>query len=179
MTTEILAPEDQRSAAIEANMEAAGIPITEKVQEDYFAFDEVGKIMLPDGVSWVQHQVLNEGKRKAYLKSIQRDITFRKASGDAQMRMSSGEEKSALLQRAIVGWNLQRNGADIKFNDGNLQTFLDSASPKVVDLIHKEVSKANPWLLAEMTVEDIDKEIEELKEMRERIVDANEGKADS
>ena len=52
-------------------------------------------------------------------------------------------------------------------NKFNLEKWLSVADPRLVEDLEKACRKLNPWLLADMSVEDIDREIESLKEMRE------------
>lgn len=167
---------EDRAAQMEANMASQGVATHESVAADYFGFDETQRVVLPDGISFIEHRVLNEGQRRKYLNAVNRDVRIQKATGDALMRMSPGDERRELLRSALVGWNLKKNGMDVPFNDKFLSEFLDKANPKVVDLIEKEVRKANPWLLAELSIEDIDREIRDLTELRERKVQEEEGK---
>lgn len=162
---------------MEANMVAAGVSLTEKAQVDYFGFDETHRVVLSDGLSFVDHRTLNEGARRKYLNSVNRDVKFQKSTGDAIMRIASGDEKAALLRSAIVGWSLVKGGQPHSFSDRNLAEFLDKASPAIIDIIHKDVQRANPWLTADVTVEDIDKEIEELQVTRQLKIDEESGKA--
>lgn len=169
--------QEERALAAEANMAAQGVATHESVAADYFGFDETLRLTLPDGLSYIEHRVLNEGQRRKYLNAVNRDVRIQKATGDALMRMSPGEERMHLLKAAIVGWNLKRGGSDVAFTDRNLTEFLEKANPRIVDLIEKEVRKANPWLMAELSLEDIDKEINDLTELREKKVEEEEGKA--
>lgn len=162
--------------AIEAAMKADGVATHESQQVDYFGFEEILEITLPDGQSKVQHQVLNEGARRKYQNSMNREVKVQRASGDAVLKMAPGDEKVALLKEAIVGWNLIRNGGPVPFNRKNLDDFLDRSNPRVIDLIEKEVRKANPWLQADMSLEDIDREIESLQELRDKKVEEEQGK---
>lgn len=171
--------DDDRTVAMEAQMAAQGVAVVEAVQVDYFGFDETHTVMLPDGKSFVQHRTLNEGARRKYLNAVNRDVKFQKSTGDAIMRIASGDEKAALLKAALCGWNLIRNGQPLAFNDRNLTEFLDKASPQIIDLIHKDIQQANSWLTSDVTVEDIDKEIAELQEQRQRLLEEESGKAAS
>lgn len=171
--------DDARVVAMEANMVAQGVATTERVQADYFGFEETHRVVLPDGISFIEHKVLNEGARRRYLNSVNRDVKFQKATGDAIMRIASGDEKGALLKAAIVGWGLSRAGQPVAFNPRNLDEFLEKAPPKVIDLIHKDVQRANDWLVADVTVEDIDREIADLQEMRAKKLDEEAGKGAS
>ena len=179
METAVNDKESQRISAIEAEMQAQGTSLTQRVQADYFGFEELKRIVLPDGVSYIEHRVLNEGQRRKYLNAVNRDVRLQRTTGDAIMRMSPGDEKKALLESAIVGWNLTREGMPLPFSKGALNDFLDKASPRIIDLIETEIRKTNTWLQADMSVDDIDQEIERLNELREIKVNEEEGKVPS
>jgi hypothetical protein len=165
--------EAQRAASIESELIAQGQPITEEVYDDYFGFEDTDRVKLPDGKSWVEFAVMNEGQRRQYLNAQNRKVTIRKGSGDAEMELAPGDDKYNLLKLTIKNWNLRRGGQPVTFNKHELDRFLNGADPKVIDLIHREVTLAHPWLLDQMTVEDIDTEIDNLKKMRE-VVEKNE-----
>jgi hypothetical protein len=173
--TDTTTPDPAAVAAAEADMRAQGIPTHEHVQADYFGFEEVSRVTLPDGVSYVEHRTLTEGQRRKYLNGINRDVVIQKATGDARVAMRPGDERYSLLKVALCGWNLQQNGQPVLFNDRNLEKFLESAPPKVIDVIDKEVRKANAWLIEDMSVEDIDKEIATLQELRETKLEEDSG----
>lgn len=175
MTETTAPPTPEAVAAVEESMVAAGVPLTEKVQVDYFGIEEVRQVNLPDGISFIQHKVMNEGDRRKYLNGMNRDVTIQKSTGDAKLQMRPGDERYALLKSAICGWNLTRNGHPLNFSPTHLEQFLNSAPPKVIDLIDKEVRKANAWLVEDMSVEDIDKEIETLQELRQAKLDDEAG----
>jgi hypothetical protein len=98
------------------------------------------------------------------------------------MKMATGDERHALLESAIVGWNLVRANAKdgtvspITFSPGALKQFLDKAPPGVIDRIEKDIRDKNPWLVGDVTIEDIDEQIAELNELREKKVQEAEGK---
>lgn len=170
------AQEEQRQTAgeaIESNLAAAGQPTTEEVYEDYFGFDETHRATLPDGKSYVEFKVMTEGDRKQYLNAQNKKVTIRKGTGDAEMELAPGNDKYNLLKLTIVNWNLRRGGQTVPFNKKELDEFLNGANPRIIDIIHREVTLKHPWLLDEMTVEDIDKEIESLQKMRE-VVERND-----
>lgn len=162
-------------APVAVMQDRPGDPIV-SIPEDYFAFDIVGRTMLPDGQSWVEHAVMNEGARRKYLNAINRDVRVQKSTQDAILRMAPGEERIELLKATIVGWNMYRGGQRVEFNMQNLNEFLVKANPKIVNMIEKDVRLANPWLLAEMTLEDIDRELADLQELRAKKVEEEAGK---
>jgi len=157
-------------AAGEASMRSQGIPDRTSVQADYFGFEERQVCNLPDGVSWIEHQTLNEGARREYLNKVNKEVAIKRLSGDAVMKMQSGDDKHALLEAAIVGWNLTRAGQPVPFSKGSrgstLSQFLEKTDPKIVDIIEKDVRKHNTWLMVDLSVEDIQKQIDELEEMK-------------
>jgi hypothetical protein len=168
--------DDARTQAMEANMIAKGEPTTEPVEVDYFAFAEEHRVMLPDGVQWVDHKELNEGDRRQYMKATNRDVKLQRATGDAYLRMAAGEDRAALLKAAIVGWNIKRNGKALLFSKTAVDDVLNAFPPKIIDLIHRDILKHNTWLMAEATVEDIDREIEALQEQRIQLIETQAGK---
>ena len=158
-------PDPAAVAAAENAMRERGEATHERVQDDYFAFEETHTVMLPDGVSWVQHRTLSEGQRRQYLNGINRDVVIQRSTGDARMKMAPGDERYSLLKVALTGWNLQSKGQPILFSAHNLDAFLQKAPPKVIDVIDKEVRKVNAWLLDDMSLDDLIKERENLDEM--------------
>lgn len=166
-----------RGEQAEAAMREAGVADSTPVQDDYFAFDVREQVLFPDGVSFVEIKALDEGARRKYMNSVNREVRLQKQTGDAVMQLASGDERKAILESAMCGWNLKRNGAAVPFSDGNVRDFLNKAAPAVVDLIEKAVRKQNPWIVGDVTVEDIDKQIEELNELRETKVREAEGNA--
>ena len=168
--------EDARIHSIEQGMRDAGESLTETVQADYFGFEETHSITLPDSKSVIYHKTLNEGQRRKYQNALNKDVRIQRASGDAIMRMAPGDEKKELLSAAIVDWNLARGGQPVPFQKRNLDEFLDKADPRIIDLIEKEIRKVNSWLQADMSVEDIQREINQLEELKSRKLDEDDEK---
>lgn len=185
---EVLEHEEAQARIAEEAMRADGVPTEDRRQQSYFGFAERHKCFFPDGVSYIEHATLNEGARKEYQNAINREVVIKRQTQDAAMKMAAGDERHQLLRAAIVGWNLiDSDGTPLPFDKGQqsngrvtrkgtLDRFLEEADPKLIDMIHMDIQKKNPWLLGEMTVEDIDKQIRELQEMRDVKVAEDEGK---
>lgn len=171
--------DDARTKAVEAAMEAKGEPTTERIQVDYFGFDEINTVTLPDGISKVMHKTLNEGERRKYQTKANRDVKLQRATGDAFLKTAPAEDRKALLETCIVGWELIRNGKPWPYSATNVATVMEVFPPKIIDIIHKDIMVHNSWLMGDMTIEDIDREMETLKEQRERMVEEEAGKAGS
>ena len=166
-----------------AAMEAAGESLEETAYEDYFGFDETVKHFLPDGKQYFVIKKMNEGDRKRYQSETRSELTVQRATGDAKMRMDPGTERWTLLKSAVSGWHLVRRVSTgwrtVDFSKQSFEQWLGAADPRLVDDLEKAVRKTNPWLLQEMSVADIDKEIESLQEMREVAVRREQGEESS
>ena len=168
---EMLAQMRQRDEQVQAAMDEAGVG-TVPQQVDYFGCDEQYEVTLPDGASKVYCQKLNEGERKKYQNKVTKDVTLKKGTGDASMKLASGDDRHALLEAAIVGWNLVRNGEPIAFSKGSagstLALFLQKAPPEVVDVIEREIRKHETWIIGETSLDDLLRQRDELDELIEQ-----------
>ena len=137
-------------------------------QYDYFGFAKDDKFYFPDGVTWMQFNVMNEGAKTKFQKQTQKDLVLERQSGNARMKVDPGIERHEIIRQSVTNWNLVRGAqkTPVPYSDRALKDFLELSDPKLVEDIEKAIRKANPWLLGEMTVKDIDREIESLQEMR-------------
>jgi len=149
---------------------------TVSTQEDYFGADLTERHTLPDGISFVLLKELDEGDRRAYLNKTNKDIRVERQTGDAHLRIASGDERYYLLEMAIVGWNLVRkNGKTgviepLPFNEKNRKDFLTKSRPGLLDGVEKKIRDMNLWLLpSELTEENIKEQIAELEEQLEKV----------
>ena len=167
-----LTPEEQarREAHARVAMEQSGERMETYVEPDFFGEDDIYTVPLPGSQSqYVVIKALNEGERRKYLDRTNRDVKMDR-TGNATLRTTPGSDRYELLKIAIVDYNLKvGDGYKNLANGGNglLEKFLTQSRPTVIDEIVREVNKRNPWLLAEMSVEDIEREISNLQEMLE------------
>lgn len=144
---------------------------------DYFGFAQEESYTLPDGRQQIFFRKMNEGDRFAYQKKTSKDIKFNRATNDAAVRNDVAEERHELIMTSVTGWSLMRNtGAGwepVPFSKGSgnstLNSWLKVADPKIVDELEIEIRTANPWMQADMTVEEIDKEIDRLTVLRKEV----------
>lgn len=167
-------------------MTETAVPMTEAsqphtfeqpAQADYFGFAESHKYIFPDGVSYIEFTSMNEGQKAKFQKSTSRDLVLERQSGNARMKVDAAEERHALIKETCVGWNLTRNGQPIPFGRVQLGDFLTLANPKIIEDLEKAIRKANPWLLGEMSPEDIQREIDNLEEMKKVAEERERGEA--
>jgi hypothetical protein len=165
--------------------EANGVSLTEPVYGDYWGFDDRRTFMLPDGQQFIVYKVMNEGDRSKYQQATNRDVTLMRQTGNAQMRIDPATDRHALITTCVVDWKMYRllNGRmePVPFSKSSsgstLNQWLNVANPSLVDELEKEIRKANPFLMGEQTVEEIDKEIANLQELREAAVKKEQGEA--
>lgn len=180
-TTEVFSSsfDDPTAKQVSEAMAAAGESPTESVPVDYFIPGKEITTMLPDGIQWVTTKQMTEGDRKSYLAKVNRDMKIEKASGDAILKVAAGEDRTALLKVAITGWSIVRNSRPLEFDRRNLDEFLELMPPHILDKIEKDVRKNNLWLLDDMSIEDIDEEIDRLEDLKKDIKAREQGKSDS
>lgn len=154
----------------------------ESQEVDYFGFEEHHEFLMPNGKQKIFFAAMNEGAKAEFQRLTSRDLRVQRSSGDALVKMDQAAERHALITKSVTGWTLRRKNPkggqweDAPFNSSTLKNFLEKADPKIIESLEQEIRKANSWLLDEMTVEEIDREIENLKSLREAAVKREEGK---
>lgn len=148
-------------------------------QVDYFGFEEFETIYLPDGTTWIKLQAMNEGAKARFQKMTQRDMVLEKQSGNARFKIDPSEERHELIKSSIVDWNLKRRGQPVRPDHVGIGDFLKLANPKIIEQVELAIRKLNPWLLQDMSVEEIDRQIDELRELRKTAEEREAGEAAS
>jgi hypothetical protein len=167
----------------------------ERVIENYYGFSETHRYTLPDGVQWIDYKVMDEGKRSMFQKLTNKDITLRRQSGDASIKVDPAEERKVLLEQSVVDWYMlkPKPGVDhprkqsdfdpVKFSIGSpgseFSQWLAKANPKVIDDLEFTIRKANPWMQADMDIEQIDEEISRLTDLRKQVEERQLGESAS
>lgn len=158
---------------------------------DYFGFSQTHRYMMPDGRQWIEFKTLAEGDLALYQTILNRDITVEKNTGNARIKINQVEERHALLQVAVVGWHMvkrnERSGRfeEVPFSKGSsgstLSQWIKAANPEIVADLDETIRKINPTLLAanNETLEAIDKQIADLEEQKQRIIERMQGNASS
>lgn len=165
---------------VPADFPSAGAPEPGVPQYvNYFTFSDTKRWMFPDGVQWMQFHVMNEGDKAAFQRKTNRDIKINQKTQDATVKMDPAEERHELIKSSVDDWYVFAPDAtgrmqQVPFTVSDtrnptgmcLERWLKLANPKLVEELEFEIRKANPWLQADMTVEEIDKEITRLQELR-------------
>lgn len=149
---------------------------------DYFTFDETYTFALPDGKQHIYFKAMTEGMRARYQKLTNRDIHFNRINQDARLSVDPATDRQALVSVSVTGWDLKRKNPrtgrweDAPFsNNGTpgdeLHKWMDVVNPKILDALEEAIRAANPWLLQDMTVEQVDREMERLVDLRKQLVE--------
>lgn len=149
--------------------------------QDYFGFDERQRWFFPDGKQWIEFKKLTEGERAKYLKSTRSDVHLSQKTGEARIPFDQSEDRKQLLLHSITDWHLVRivgqgpgrrvtpigfpDGPGGRSPGGAIGKWIDNANPAILGQLEKAIRMANPWLLNEMSSEQIRKEIEDLTEL--------------
>lgn len=150
---------------------------------DYWGSDEQVKHYLPDGKQFFVIQIMNEGAKSKFQKMTNSDLVVGR-DNTATVKMDPARERHELIKASVIDWYLMQKEKDgswspAPFSKRNLEAWLDVAPPKIVEDLEFAIRVANPWLQSEMTVEEIDKEIDRLETLRKQVKEREAGETSS
>jgi hypothetical protein len=149
-----------------------------KTYADYWGTEDVRKHFLPDGEQYIEFKVMNEGAKTRFQKLTNQDLTIGR-DNTAKVKMDPAAERHTLIKTSVTNWHMFKGGEPVGYSPQVLEKWLEVADPKIVEDLELAIRKANPWLQADMSVEEIDKEIDRLHELRRSVVDREAGEASS
>lgn len=142
---------------------------------NYFGFDERDKWYFPDGKQWIEFKKLAEGDRAKYLKATRSDVHLNQRSGEARIPFDQSKDRKQLLLASCTNWHVvrpSRNGGLELAPFGNngsdgceFAKWIDRQDPALLGALEKKIRKVNPWLMNEMSSEQIRKEIVDLEDL--------------
>lgn len=157
---------DEVRAAREAHLAAAnkagGGRVTSSPRADYFG-SATWQHVLSDGTSFIEHKKLKEGDLQKYRNGSNRDVTINRGTKDAKIRMAAGDDRALLLNIAVCGWDLHRDGQPVAYSEKSRDKVLADLDPDLVNGLVKDIYAKNPSLRAEVTAQDIRDEIASLQ----------------
>lgn len=155
-------------------------PTEDRVRADYFGASRTFVVALPDGESSITHRTLMEGEKRKYMNAVNRGLTLNRKTQDAKVSLAPGDDRLELFKLAIVDWDLFKEGKPFPFSQNALRNnALDNLPPEILDIVEADIRKHNTWLLDDISIEDIEEEIKNLTELRDKKVEEEEGKAGS
>jgi len=170
-------------------MEPTVVPQDEPLSfDDYWGTEETQRWYFPDNRQYMVVKVMNEGDRTKYERTTSQDITVERQTQNTHIKMDLAKDRHGLIKAAVCDWNLYRKDrhsgqmVQVPFQ-GNapngLDGWLQHADPRLVDELSLFIRKVNPWLFGEMTIEQIDEDIDRLQKVREDLVRREQGKESS
>lgn len=151
---------------------------------EYYGFEERERWYFPDRKQWIEFKKMNEGDRGRFQSRTRPDVVMNQKSGEARIPFDQANERKELILTSCTDWHVvRRNAKTGQFElvpwtgnspGGNLGQWLQTANPALVMELEKTIRKANPWMLQEMSVEQIDKEIADLEDLRRQAVEREE-----
>ncbi|WKW85480.1 tail assembly chaperone [Rhodococcus phage Reynauld] len=173
-------------AQTEANMIASGIPTTQVENPfagfgDYWDEPEPIRWYFPDGKQYIEFLPMTEGARRKYQSKTATKMTMHRATDTQSITYNPATDRQALLEHSVVDWYVLKDGKPVAFGNANygFNAWVSKANPKYIEALEKEIRKANTWMDSELDLEEIDKQIEELKEKRERVLERQAGEGSS
>jgi len=158
-------------------------PPVQQPYVDYWGTDEEKNWYFPDGIQYMTIKKMDEGAKSRFQKLTSTDMVIDR-NQDTRVKIDPAAERHALITASVTGWNLMQREKDGSFTPAvfskqMMTLWLEKADPKIVADLEHEIRMFNPWMLQEMPVEEIDKEIDRLQEMRKKRVEQDAGESTS
>ena len=167
---------DKALEATHQNMVDSGVPIETHAIVDYWSFAGTEKWYLPgqDQVpaanrQYITFKRMTESDKVEFQTKTNRDIRVQNTTRDIKLNMNPAVERKVLIDLSVTGWFLfKRNHkgemVEIVFDQKQRAEFFRQADPKLVQELELAIRKANPWMKAEATPDEIRAEIANLSE---------------
>lgn len=124
-----------------------------------------GQEELPDShKQYIEFKGMNEGARARYQKATNRGVVIEKKTQDMRMGVDAAGDRRALFEESVTDWRFAREGQLLQFKMHLFREWLETANPEHVDGLEKAIRKANPWMISEMSSDQIREEIEALED---------------
>lgn len=170
-----------------SNNEAPVIAQDDSQFENYWGVEETFKYYLPDGKQFFEIKPMNEGAKTRFQKLTNKGIKMDQRTNEATIKMDAADERHTLILESVVSWYLMQpdgQGGWSEFpcsgNESIRRRALENEilvkfNPKAVQDLEFFIRTKNPWMQADMDVEEIDKEIERLQELKQQKKDIDAG----
>lgn len=168
--------------SIDAPEAVAGQPEAHPQIVDYWGTDEPKKWYFPDGQQYIEFNIMDEGAKVRFQKLTNQDLIVNR-DNTAKVKVDPATERHTLIKESVFNWHMFKivdgRPEPVGYSKQMLQKWLEVAPPKIVEDLEHAIRMANPWMQAEMTVEEVDKEIERLYEVRKQVIDREAGEGSS
>lgn len=157
---------------------------------NYWGTEEEFVYKLPDGKQSFTIKPLDEGGKTLFQKMTNKGIRVNQKTQDAHLDIDPASERHTLIKNSVVAYDLMVPVIDKitkrinewqrhPFSKQGLDQWLNKADPKIVQELEFFIRSKNPWMQDDMKVEDIDKEIDRLVELKNQVIEREAGEEDS
>lgn len=178
MTETVVATEDQYALD---RMKEDGVAPKQEIYIDVWGYHDTknwyfpGQDSIPEANRmYLVVQKMTEGLRQKYQKATNAKVTILRENSNAEMGVDPARDRRELIMKSVTNWHVLREGPGnqwhpVGYSTRAFEEWFDGADPAHVEDLEKFIRDINPWMLDEVTVEAIDKEIERLKTQREEV----------
>ena len=151
--------------------------------ESFWGVQRTERHYLPDGKQYFDYKIMNEAMKADFQKRTNQDLIVGRDQ-TARVKTDPSHERHTLIKLSVVDWYMyapdnKGNMGLVAFSPQLLEKWLQVADPKHVEELEFAIRMSNPWMQDNMSVEEIDKEIDRLHEVRRQVVDRAAGEAGS
>lgn len=161
-----------------------------EVYEDYWGVQETFRFKLPDGKQYFDIVPMDEGAKTRFQKMTNKGIRMNQRQQEAIIDTDVADERHTLIIQSVVGWHIMQKvdgkweelpcPVDERVRQRDLENLiLKKFNPKVIQDLEFFIRTKNPWMQADMSVEEIDNEITRLEELRKQVKDQQAGEGSS
>lgn len=159
--------------------------------ENYWGVDETFKFYLPDGKQFFEIKPMNEGAKSKFQKITNKGVRMNQRTQDATIDVDPANERHTLIKESVVSFFIMQKGPDGSWSEypcppagdsrfkNSLQMLLDQFNPKAIQDLEFFIRTKNPWMQADMDVEQIDEEIDRLTQLRKDVMEQKAGESSS
>jgi hypothetical protein len=171
-----------------------GQPDPDVEYESYWGVDITERFYLKDGKQYFEVKPMDEGAKSRFQRKTNRGMRFQQRTQEAMLDVDPAGDRHQLIKDSVVGWFLMepvpgQPGEFAEFiypgtqNSGRLAQAFDKIfekfNPKVIQDLEFFIRLQNPWMQAEMDVDEIDEEIRRLETMRKQVIEEKAGEGSS
>lgn len=107
-------------------------------QRSYFATNKLNRAMLDDGISYVEHKLIDEGVFEEF-QDLTSTVKLNQVNQSTEVDLALGKTRRFLLQKLATGWNLvDESNNPIVFSYNRLMELPPQVIAKVIDDIYEK-----------------------------------------
>lgn len=160
---------------------------------NYWGVQETLRFDLPDGRQYFDIKPMDEGAKSRFQKMTNKGIRMNQRSQEAHLDVDPADERHHLILESVVGWRLfqkdpkdERGYSELPCPEDDSRrkrtirdTILEGFSPKIIQDLEFFIRTSNPWMQADMDIEELYKERDRVDELIKQAKEQAAGEAGS